>query len=393
MISTHEPGGRPSCCRSWDIGVAGEGLGGAARCARPSRAFLSRRRGVVKASGCWRIARPSTKLAAMNLRIVLLSGFALVVGAAVFALQPGSAAVSASLDGGSGLAGDFVLDADLGPDSVRLMRGLSVLAHDSMRGRAPGTRGSARARSFIVSELAAADVQPIGDVYDRDFRLPDGGSATNIIGIVPGTSDRVIVLTAHYDHVGVRDGEIFNGADDNASGTAAVLEIARLVVMSPLESTLVVALLDAEEVGLQGARAFVRTPPIAIERIALNVNLDMVARSDGLLWASGASHTPALRPLLEAVADDAPVTLRLGHDRPDAPEGDDWTHSSDHGPFHDAGIPFIYFGVEDHADYHRSTDDYERVVPGDFVNSVRTILAALRAVDTALPLSAPQPAP
>lgn len=272
------------------------------------------------------------------------------------------------------------------PDSARLMGLLRMLAHDSMGGRAPGTPGSAAARRIIVGALAEAAVAPLGGSYEHAFAW-EAGRGVNVIGLVPGTeASSTIVLTAHYDHVGVRDGDIFNGADDNASGTATVLEIARLVALEPLRSTLVVALLDAEEVGLQGARAFVADPPVPLEN-ALNVNLDMVARSAGLLWAAGAFHTPALRPVLESVAAGAPMTLRLGHDRPGAPEGDDWTQSSDHGPFHDEGIPFVYFGVEDHPDYHRPTDDFERVDPGEFLASVRTILMAVRALDAALPLS------
>jgi Zn-dependent M28 family amino/carboxypeptidase len=129
----------------------------------------------------------------------------------------------------------------------------------------------------------------------------------------------------------------------------------------------------------------VADPPIPLASVVLNVNLDMVARTGGLLWASGAHHTPALRAPLEAVAARAPLTLRLGHDRPGAPEGDDWTSSSDHGPFHDAGIPFVYFGVEDHPDYHRATDDLERIDAGEYVDSVRTILDALRSLDQSLP--------
>ena len=151
---------------------------------------------------------------------------------------------------------------------------------------------------------------------------------------------------------------------------------------------MVLALFDAEEKGLRGARAFVADPPVPLRDIALNVNLDMVARGDGLLWAGGAYHTPALAPILEGVAADAPVTLRLGHDRPGAPEGDDWTGSSDHAPFHRAGIPFVYFGVEDHPDYHRPTDDFENVDPANFMANVRTILAAVRALDAELPLAA-----
>jgi hypothetical protein len=90
------------------------------------------------------------------------------------------------------------------------------------------------------------------------------------------------------------------------------------------------------------------------------------------------------------VAPRAPVTLRLGHDRPGAPEGDDWTQLSDHVAFHERGVPFVYFGVEDHVDYHQPTDDVEQVDPGEYVAAVQTILMALRELDAALPLA---PAP
>jgi peptidase M28-like protein len=336
----------------------------------------------------------------MNLRIIAWGGFAVALGTTAFLLGPGLEAVEGGriddrsyerpADRGHASTADAVLD------SARLMRKLSVLSHDSMRGRATGSRGSGMARAFILRQLIEAGVEAVQGGHERSFSLPRGRSGVNVLGLVPGTTERVIVLTAHYDHLGVRGGDIFNGADDNASGTAAVLEIARVLVTQPLESTVVVALFDAEEVGLRGAQAFVQSPPVDFETISLAINLDMVSRSDGVLWASGASHTPALRPLLETVAREAaaaepPLMLRLGHDRRDAPEGDDWTHSSDHGPFHDAGIPFIYFGVEDHTDYHRPTDDYERIDPGEFVAAVRTILSALRAVDAALPLPQARP--
>jgi len=235
-------------------------------------------------------------------------------------------------------------------------------------------------------------VQPAFDGYRQAFTWP-GGSGENLVGVIPGRDPdaAVVVLTAHYDHEGIEDGQIYNGADDNASGSVAVLEIARQAAAAPLEHTLVVALLDAEESGSWGARAFVAAPPLPRERIALNVNLDMVARTSGELWAAGAYHTPALRPILEAIAAQAPLRLRLGHDRPGAPEGDDWTDSSDHSAFHSAGIPFVYLGVEDHPDYHRPTDDFERVDAGEFVTSVRTILMALRTLDGALPLDGPHP--
>jgi hypothetical protein len=276
-------------------------------------------------------------------------------------------------------------------DSARVLSDLSVLAHDSMEGRAAGTPGSLRARRFLEQRLAEAGVQPLelGSGYGQAFSWPRG-TGENLVGLLPGgdPDGLVIVLTAHYDHVGVIDGVVFNGADDNASGTAAVLEIARQLAGEPPEHTVVIALLDAEEGGSWGARALLERPPVPVERIALNVNLDMVARTGGVLWAAGAHHTPELRPILERVAARAPLTLRLGHDRPGAPEGDDWTGSSDHSAFHGAGIPFVYFGVEDHEDYHRPTDDFERVDPSELMASVRTILMAVRALDAALPLGA-----
>ena len=93
--------------------------------------------------------------------------------------------------------------------------------------------------------------------------------------------------------------------------------------------------------------------------MALDVNLDMVGHSErGELYASGTYHTPSLTPALERVAARAPVKLLLGHDRPEQGH-DDWTNQSDQYAFHKAGIPFVYFGVEDHKDYHKPPDDFE----------------------------------
>ena len=133
-------------------------------------------------------------------------------------------------------------------DSARLLSDLSVLAHDSMEGRAPGSLGSLRARAFLERSLVEAGTEPVGDGYRHAFEWSDQ-SGVNLVGLVPGLADsgQVIVLTAHYDHVGVRAGEIYNGADDNASGAAALLEIARQIAASPLQHSLLLALVDAEE--------------------------------------------------------------------------------------------------------------------------------------------------
>jgi Zn-dependent M28 family amino/carboxypeptidase len=150
----------------------------------------------------------------------------------------------------------------------------------------------------------------------------------------------------------------------------------------PPANTMLFALWDAEESGLAGARAFVAAPPIPLTSIAANVNLDMVSRNDkGELYASGAAHYPAMRPILESLVPQAAVALRLGHDTGGGT--DDWTSQSDHAAFHAAGIPFVYFGVEDHADYHKPTDDVERIQPGFYVRAARTIAGFVERLDRA----------
>ena len=121
-------------------------------------------------------------------------------------------------------------------------------------------------------------------------------------------------MTAHFDHLGVRNGQVFNGADDNASGVAALLAVAARVSANKPEHSVVFAALDAEESGLNGAKAFMGDPPVAREAIVMNVNLDMVARDEkNLLFATGTFQYPFLKAYLKDVARP-PVVLRLGHD-------------------------------------------------------------------------------
>ncbi|HSJ29857.1 MAG TPA: M28 family peptidase [Longimicrobiales bacterium] len=273
-------------------------------------------------------------------------------------------------------------------DSVRLLRDIGVLAHDSMEGRLVGTPGNARARAFIERSFRERGLQPVGGTsYLHPFNIERNNTTiegVNIVGQVTGTTQpsQYIVVTAHYDHVGVRDGEIYNGADDNASGTAALLAMADYFTRNRPRHTLIFAALDAEEGGLRGARAFVENPPVPLESIVLNINMDMVGRNDaGELYVAGTAHYPQLLPFVEEVARNAEVTLIPGHDRPGARPSDDWTTASDHAAFHRAGIPFLYFGVEDHPDYHRPTDELSGIQPGFYPRAVRTVLAAVRLLD------------
>lgn len=277
------------------------------------------------------------------------------------------------------VAGQATVDADA------LMRDLSILAHDSLEGRAPGSPGSRGARAHIEARLASMGLVVAADT----FQLPQGDDAVEAVNVwatIPGTHhpDRYLVLTAHHDHLGVREGDIYNGADDNASGTAAVLALAEVLARAPPRHSVVVALLDAEESGLAGARRFVAAPPVPLEHVLMNVNLDMVARSEGELWAVGTTQYPALRPLVEAVEPEPPVFIRFGHDTEADQGSDDWVMASDHAAFHREGIPFLYFGVADHPDYHRPTDDVEAVDPAFYVAAVETLRRVLETLDGAL---------
>ena len=276
-----------------------------------------------------------------------------------------------------------------GVDSTRLMQTIAVLAHDSMEGRATGTAGSRKAQQFLVSELQRRGVQPLGaGGYMQEFRMAgrqgaDSVTGANIVGIIRGTRnpDRYIVVSAHYDHLGVRNGDVFNGADDNASGTAGILEVASWFAAHPPRNSVVIALFDAEERGLVGARQFVASGITPKDAVILNVNLDMVGRNvKNELYASGTARYPALLPYVQSAAARSGLKLLTGHDI-EGTGGEDWTSQSDQGAFHRAGIPFLYFGEEDHPDYHKATDELPGIMPGFYVAAIRTILDVVKQID------------
>lgn len=273
-------------------------------------------------------------------------------------------------------------------NTPQLMTDLTTLSADDMQGRGAGKPGAAAAARYITGRLEAIGYAPQSVPFDYTRRDNSPASGVNILARIEGTDPdpdgRVIVFSAHYDHLGVRNGEIHNGADDNASGVAALLAVAEAFRRKPPVHDVIFAAFDAEEAGLRGARAFVANPPVAKERIRLNINLDMVGRGDkGELYIAGTSHYPQLKPTLSPVATLAPVKVLFGHDTPEWGQ-EDWTMQSDHAPFHQAGIPFVYFGVEGHADYHKPGDDAEKIDPVFFSGVVRTILDATRALDADL---------
>ena len=281
--------------------------------------------------------------------------------------------------------------AKLRIDADRLMSTVTLLADPKFEGRAAGSPGGIAARGVVGERFRSIGLEPPAGGYLVSFtftRKSDGAakvSGANVIGVCPGSDPRlpVFVVSAHYDHLGIRDGVIYPGADDNASGVAVLLEVAAYCRANPFRRSLVFVAFDAEEGGLNGARAFVASPPIPTDRIALNVNLDMVSRSAKReIYIAGTFHTPELKAPLERVAKAARVKVLFGHDRPGT-GSDDWTSLSDHGAFHAAKIPFVYFGVEDHADYHKPADTADKINRRFFVDVAETVLDAVIQLDAA----------
>jgi len=284
-----------------------------------------------------------------------------------------------------------------------LMRVVRTLSAPSFEGRRTGTAGNLRARQFIREAFQQIGLTPAAPEFlqpfpftslqrdrQRDAATPSASpvQGANVLAMQRGTAGtgRSLVVSAHYDHLGVVNGTTYPGADDNASGIAALLAIGRYVQAHPLRHDVILAAFDAEEEGLQGAKAFAQTPPVPLASIALDVNFDMVSKNDrNEIYVAGTFQNPSLRPIVEEVQRRSAVTIRFGHDRPAIRGNDDWTLQSDHGVFHQAGIPFLYFGVEDHPDYHQPTDTADRIDSKFFGDVADMLLDAVVTIDQTIP--------
>lgn len=281
-------------------------------------------------------------------------------------------------------------------DSTALLTHLQYLSSDDLMGRKTGSRGNELAREYIIRHFEELQLESHYPNFEQIFSFKNRREskfykrAINVVGFIAGkTHQKLIILTAHYDHIGIdhrnaSGDSIYNGADDNASGTAALMALATYFSVNRPEHSILFAALDAEEMGLQGAKALVRDFPFELSQIMVNVNMDMISRNDqGEIYASGTYHNPQLKPILKKISSGLYPNLKFGHDIPGT-GGADWTQSSDHGAFFEKGVPHLYFGVEDHADYHHPSDEFERIHPHFFVGAANLILKSILALDREL---------
>ncbi|MFM9023727.1 MAG: M20/M25/M40 family metallo-hydrolase [Planctomycetaceae bacterium] len=249
-------------------------------------------------------------------------------------------------------------------------RHIGILADDSFEGREGGSRGGRAAAAYIVEQLERLDLRPAGDAGTWYQAL---GSLRNVLALLPGSDPTVarelVVVGAHYDHVGYGKaansygpfGFVHNGADDNASGVAGLLEVAEaLAHLEPRpKRPILVAFWDGEEQGLLGSRHFLRVRPAAVAdaTVVFSVNLDMIGRLRGQrLEVYGTRTATGLRSLVTRANSDPAVAAGLSLAFMWDIEDD-----SDHYPFIAAGIPTVMFHTGLHDQYHRPSDDVHLV--------------------------------
>jgi aminopeptidase YwaD len=209
----------------------------------------------------------------------------------------------------------------------------------------------------------------------RVEKVVDEVRAANVIGILPGTdparASEAVVIGAHYDHLGRTDGVVYPGADDNASGTAVVLGLARaFAAAGGADRTLVFALFGAEELGLIGSRHYVDHPAVPLDRTVAMVNFDMVGRLSGRTLSVGGGDSGNR---LRALVNDAARLEGLAPDVNGSPYG-----PSDHARFYAAGVPVLFFYTGAHSDYHRPSDTADKI---DAAGMARIAALGARVVD------------
>ena len=267
-------------------------------------------------------------------------------------------------------------------DTIHLIEAVKELSSDKFEGRRTGTKGAEKARDYIINRFKAIGVKSLNESYVQDFKFEVGTknyNAQNILAEIKGSHypSKYIVISAHYDHEGIKQGKIYNGADDDASGVSALFAFAEYLKSHQPKHSVILAAFDGEELGLKGAYNFVKA---AKENLVLNLNMDMISRSNkSELFAVGTRYTSALKPVIEANKIFGKVKLVIGHEG--LTKADNWTHSSDHAAFYDKNIPFVYFGVADHEDYHKPTDDFENIDQEFFKDAVQIILNTFKEFD------------
>jgi Zn-dependent M28 family amino/carboxypeptidase len=278
----------------------------------------------------------------------------------------------------------------------------SALADDSMEGRLTGASGGTRAARYIAREMKAIGLRPMGDsgYYQRvPVSATDSGitlrasfsdnapgrheTAYNVIGLLKGSDPKlaveVVVVDAHYDHLGigapVAGDSIYNGADDDASGTVSVLSVARALASGPHpKRSILFVLTTGEEEGLLGTNWLLAHFPLPLDSVVANLETEMIGRPDSLAGGPGKAWLTGYdRSTMGAMLARAHIAI-VGDPRP----AQHFFERSDNIAFAERGIPaHTLSSFNLHADYHQPSDDLSRI---DFAHMTAVINSAVRAV-------------
>ena len=269
----------------------------------------------------------------------------------------------------------------LSPAAHRVQNDVRYLADDAREGRGVGTKGLDSAEKYVAIEFARAGLEPgaVGGFYYQLFNVSPsapgalhthlGGARTaNVVGVLRGSSPtlsgEVVLIGAHVDHLGLGEfgaldapdstGRVHPGADDNASGVAALLEVARSLGQRHPARTIVFVAFSGEELGDLGSEYFVQHPLVApMDSVYAMLNMDMVGRlRRNTLLVPGAGTATEFPALLDSLNRSAGFTLHAS--------GDGWG-PSDHASFYAAHRPVLMFFTDSHEDYHRSTDRWQKI--------------------------------
>ncbi len=284
-------------------------------------------------------------------------------------------------------------------DSAVVLRDITYLSSDALEGRLTGTPGNDSAAAYIARRYAALNmVAALPGRYIQPFEARPASDAhagrttprktQNVIAILNGSDpvlrNEYLIVGAHYDHLGhmpdfsldpeAKDA-IRNGADDNASGTAAVMELARLLSMNPPKRSVIFASFSGEEFGLLGSAYMVDNLPIPRERVVGMINFDMVGRlKDNKLIVYGRGTGTEFKPIVDSVNNalaDAHFSIS---------GSDDGFGSSDHSSFYGKNIPVLHFFTDIHNDYHKASDDVDKINVGGTTRVINFARGVVEAV-------------
>ena len=253
-----------------------------------------------------------------------------------------------------------------------ILEHIKYLSSDELEGRYPGSKGSDLAIDYIATDYKRSQLSSLGsDDYLQffDFTNQQGEKIKipNVVGMVPGTTlkDEYIVIGAHFDHLGyggahsgsleMNSSAIHNGADDNASGIAGMLELASKLSSErkKIKRSLIFIAFNAEEQGIFGSKYFVKNSPVNTSNIITMINLDMIGRLNNLsLNISGTGTSPLFNKILDKISKKHYLNINKN------PEG---FGPSDHSSFYSNNIPVLFFFTGGHSDYHKPSDDWNKI--------------------------------